>query len=279
VSERGLRTIAGIIGVASALIVLTGWEQHQAVSTPDGWTMEGQPARPALGVPRIIHSRWRLAPGNLWRAQAPVDHWYFRVRLPEGGRLQIMPAGPSDGMVMTFEREAVPTLSSAIPQNDAPACEGALPAPSEADYSLEVSATQGGVLLASGDQRMACSSALSAPALRAVGAGVELSSLGTGGRPVGVPLSPLDWLGGVALLGFLWMVLVEVELWRGLPWHWIVVTGAPCVVGGLLLFVTPTATVSALGGASVPQAILLAVGVVKLIAIGVGRPQLPAGEE
>jgi hypothetical protein len=182
-----------------------------------------------------------------------------------------------DGVALRLRRDAVPAVVA--PDGSAAACEGALPGVSTSDYPLVLTRTAGGIVLASGDHRMACAVALVQPTLRALGATVELRSLGADGHPVGQPLSPLEWLGGVALVGFLWMMLVEIERSRRVRWPIAILTSVPALVGVVVLFARPSATVDVLGGIDWALLALLLMGVLKVVAILKPRARVSTDEE
>jgi hypothetical protein len=278
VTERGWRTIAAVMGISTALILLTAFEQRRAVAPPSGWsTVAGPPALMHSGVPRLANSRWRLGSGAAWRADATAKEWFLRVRVPAQAVLSVETADGVDGVALRLRRDAVPAVVA--PDGSAAACEGALPGVSTSDYPLVLTRTVAGIVLASGDHRMACAGALVQPTLRAIGATVELRSLGADGRPVGQPLSPLEWLGGVALLGFLWMVLVELERSRRVPWPIVILTSVPVLVGVVVLFARPSATVDVLGGIGWALLAVPLMGVLKMLAILKPRARISAVEE
>jgi hypothetical protein len=149
----------------------------------------------------------------------------------------------------------------------------------EQPMALVFERTQDGYTWRSGESRIACSAAGlgdAIPQLEVSGSEVELVSIGVESWPSGLPMSSLGWLGGVALVGFLWMLLLEWERYRRVPWPVVILTGLPCLPAAVLLWASPAAEVS-----GVPLSVLLVLGSLGLkgVSIVLGGGAAPPIEE
>jgi len=202
-----------------------------------------------------------------------VSQWYLRARLQPGAvlRLRHGAAGPGLQLSRDLPTQAIGT--------QAQACEGALPMAGEQPVALVFERTQDGYIWRSGESRIACSAAGlgdAIPQLEVSGSEVELVSIGVESWPSGLPVSPLGWMGGVALVGFFWMLLLEWERFRRVSWPVVILTGLPCLPAAVLLWASPAAQVS-----GVPLSLVLVLGSLGLkgVSIGVGGAVAPPTEE
>ncbi len=276
-TERLWRTVVATIGIASALIVFTTVEQRRSVHPPSDWHLHtGKLAPIDWGMPRILESRWRLGPDAEWRTDVSAKQWFFRPWVPPGAVLTMEMAEQDNGIVLGLQQGQSPSVN--LRSGEAGPCEGDLPAVQAEEYPLILTRTDGGLLLTSKPQKMACLGALVAPSLRAEGGVVEFASIGSDGRPVGQPLSPLEWLAGMVFVGFCMMVVLELERSRGMRWPVIVATGGPAWLGALLLFVMPELTLPLMGGVHISMFILVGVVLAKSLAL-IGTRPLESGAE
>lgn len=271
-TERRWRLLTALLGVAAAVVLIHQVERYRAARGPSGWEVS-EPVPVGAVAPRFNDSSWSLAPGALWTQQASSSQWYLRARIEPGARL-VATHGPGGPSVLLVRGQApLPA------QAEGHRCEGALPAVGAELYPLVFERTQDGYIFRSAKDRIACSAAGVAdaqPILQVSGGRVELASIGAEEWPAGVPMSALGWLGGIAVGGLVWMVLLEWERFRRLAWPGIILTGLPSLVGLLLLWLQPAAQLG-----SVSVAVLLVMGSVglKLVSIGLGGKQARGQEE
>ena len=271
-TERRWRILTALLSVAAALVLTHQVERYRAVRSPSGW--QSTPAdTSAASRPRIGDSRWVLSPGAHWTHEDAVTQWFMRARLEPGA--QIIARHGTDGPQVRLTRGAPTTVVSANDHR----CEGTLPAAQEAPFSLIFERTQDGFVFRSGEARVACSAPGvrdAQPELQVAGGQVDLVSIGVDEWPAGVPVSSLGWMGGFALVGFVWMLLLEWERARGVRWPVIILTGSPCLIAAVMLWALP-----AVQGLGVSLSLVLIIGslCLKAITIAIGGPDVPGGEE
>jgi hypothetical protein len=201
-----------------------------------------------------------------------VDQWFLRASLQPDARLTVRHGQGGPGLQLM--RDKIPTHVGA----DGHTCEGELKPPGHEPYAVVFQRTQDGYILRSGKDTIACAARVrsAAPLLEVDGSEVELVSIGVREWPAGNPMSSLGWLGGVALVGFLWMLLLELERYRRVSWPVVIATGLPCVPAAVLLWSAPDMT---LAGIPAPLSLLGVSLGLKILTIAVGgRDSSPAEE-
>jgi len=271
VTERRWRVITAVCAIAAAVVLLHGLEQYRAVRTPDGWK-GSQVVDASIWRPRIANSRWVLAPGSRWTADTAADQWFLRAHLSTESELTVRhgPSGP--GIQLGLGQ--VP-LALGAEDHD---CSGELLASKAGVVAVIFTRTQDGYIIKTGKERLACTAAVGAasPQLAVDGGAVELISIGADEQNAGVPLSVLGWLGGVALVGFLWMMLLEIERVRGVKWPVVIATGSLCVPAAALLWIAPAANVA---GLPLAWILVLATIGLKALTIATGTSRATVTEE
>ena len=270
-TERRWRILTALLAVAAALVMLDSVEKYRAARVPSGWV--STPAVPgAMDTPRIGTSRWELAPGASWHSEERVSQWYLRADFTKAAALHVRHGATGPGLRLQIG--VAPRLSAAEDHT----CEGELPTVGAGPYPLVFERTQDGYLYRSADGRIACSASIQdeSPYLEVEGGRVALVSIGLEEWPAGVPLSGNGWLGGLALIGFLWMLLLELERYRGVAWPVVIATGLPTLPAAALLWIDPAATT--VGYSSAVMLVVLALAL-KAGTIIVGGKAFPAREE
>jgi hypothetical protein len=276
VSERAWRIITATAALSLALVVLTQWEQHRAVSPPAGWRVENQGTAPIeADIPRLGSSRWRVGDGVRWRAQDAAKETFLRAVIPTGATFTVITSDEATGVQLHLASGRIPHVTG--PAGASANCDGVLPKVEKTEYPVVLRRTTGGVLISSEDSKLACAGTLDRPTLLATQGTVEIASLGQDGDSAGLPLAPSEWLAGVVVVGFFWMMLVELERARGVRWPVVILSGVPAWAGLAILYLAPSLTVWGDTRASIATVGLL--GVCKLVALATARPaQRPAEE-
>jgi hypothetical protein len=197
----------------------------------------------------------------------------LRAQLQPGASLAVQHG--SDGPKITISRDLPTVLHGA----EAHVCDGELPPVESGAYGLIFERTQDGYTIRSGQARIACAApdiADAVPELEVTGGQVELLSIGSSEWPAGVPMSGLGWFGGIALVGFLWMLLLEWERARRVSWPVVILTGFPCLPAVVLLWVRPDL---AFAGFSLSLILVLLTFLLKAATIAVGGSASPVYEE
>lgn len=275
-SERAWRIITATAAMGLALVLLTHWEQHRAVSPPADWHEENHGTTPIeADIPRLGSSRWRLGDGVQWRAQNTAKEIFLRAVIPSGATFTVITSDEATGVQLHFAPGRVPHVTG--PEGASTDCDGVLPKVGKTEYPVVLKRTTGGLLVSSEDSKMACVGTLDRPTLLATQGTVEIASLGQDGHTAGLPLAPSEWLAGVVVVGFFWMMLVELERARGVRWPVVILSGVPAWAGLAILYLAPSLTVWGDTRASIATVGLL--GVCKLVALATARPaQRPAEE-
>lgn len=271
-TERRWRILTALLAVTAALVLTHQVERYRAVRSPGGWAASVV-AQVEPQTPRLTNSQWVLGAGSVWRHEEAVGQWFLRAQLTPGATLTVRHGADGPAVALSHGAEAV--VSGASQHR----CDGTLPGVGADVYSLVFERTQDGYVIRSGDDRVACSAPGlqdAAPVLEASGGSAQLISIGTEEWASGVPVSSLGWLGGVALVGFFWMLLLEWERARGVAWPVVIATGLPCLVGAVLLWTHAGVQVM---GLSVSLGCVLLALVLKGLTILVGGTASPHYEE
>lgn len=271
-TERRWRILTALLAVMAALVLIHQVERFRAVRAPGGWSSSAAVTGPDR-IPRIQGSRWVLSPGAVWLHEAAVSQWYLRASLQPGAVLWLRHGAAGPGVRLSRD---LPTVATGTQGHT---CEGQLPMAGAQPMALVFERTQDGYTWRSGENRIACSASEledATPQLEVSGSEVELVSIGVESWPSGLPMSSLGWLGGVALVGFFWMLLLEWERHRRVPWPVVILTGLPCLPAAISLWASPATSVS-----GVPLSVVLVLGSLALkgISIGLGGSAAPSGEE
>ena len=271
-TERRWRTLTALLAVAAALVLTHQVERYRAARSPGGWSTSVV-AEVVAQSPRLTNSQWVLGADSQWVHEDQVGQWFLRARLTPGAQLTVRHGVNGPAVVVSPGEDTV--VSSAAEHR----CDGQLPVADSGDYSVVFERTQDGYVVRSGEARVACSApglVDAAPMIEASGGTVYLVSIGTQEWASGVPVSSLGWLGGVALVGFLWMLLLEWERARGVAWPVVIGTGVPCLLGALLLWTHPGVQVM---GLSISLVCVLIAFLLKGLTIVVGGSASPRYEE
>jgi len=198
------------VSLCGTFVALNLIEKERATSTPSGWDrIDGESLPPQNGPPRIGTSVWRIGPKTVWRSSTEADQLYFRPQL--SGPVGISLAATNNEGLWVWLSPDKP--SSATLNGAAIDCMGQLNPPADVQ-PVEITKQKDGVLIRWGEKRMVCPGdvAQGTPSLRTDSAPIELISLGRNRHSDGVPLSPLWWMSGLMVGGFLGMITLDALL-------------------------------------------------------------------
>lgn len=196
--------------LGGSFVALNHIEKERATSTPPDWErINGEALSPTDGPPRIGNSVWRVGPHTLWRSVTEAEQLYFRPQL--SGTVGISLAASREKGLWVWLSPDKP--SSATLNGTEIACMGQLSPPADVQ-PVEFTKQKDSVLVSWGEKRMVCPGDMSqgTPALRTSSEPISLISIGRDRRSDGVPLSPLWWMSGLMVGGFLGMLTLDALL-------------------------------------------------------------------
>jgi len=204
------RVIVATASLCGSFFALDQIEKTRATSTPPDWNrIDGQALHPQKGPPNIGTSVWRIGPNTVWQSATEAKQLYLRPKL--SGPIGISIAATKNEGLWVWLSPDRP--SSATLNGTALDCMGQLNPPTTVQ-PIEVTKQKDGVLVSWGDERMVCPGDVTqgTPALRTGSDSIDLISIGRNRHSDGVPLSPLWWMSGLMIGGFLGMITLDALL-------------------------------------------------------------------